>query len=853
MPEPSWPILARPAIRDAVVHALAARPVRAHLLTGIAGTGKTTLLDAVGARLRAAHREVVPVVGIHELSGVPLGAFLPVLSTSGATAESLDLQLHALLARLARNASRTVLAVDDAPMLDELSAAAVYQLVRVLGVPAVMTARHDVPLPEPLERMRSEGLLHTTVVRGLDHDELGRLLDHRLGRGLDPSEVNRLWERTEGNPLFLRALVEGAVAASGVHPTRHGLTLDVDDAGDVTRLADRILHRSSPEERRVAQLLALAGALDDAQLREAHATAGVGALRARGLVETDRATGRTRLHHPLLAEAARRSLTAETREERVREAARLLSLGGDNRSRLAATRLLLNAGVDAPTDQVVAAAEFAHALGDHHSAVDLARTATSTGTSGSAWWTLGASLSLLGHLEEADAAFESGWRADNDDDELALGVSRHGEHLAFRRHDLAGAIALLDRAARLPAAHRAALEPEARIWRTIAGHLDTAGGTSSAASAPPAVQVRAAMAAVLSDSLRGDAAAARTSAETIAAVEHEYGALDPLGAAMIQLEAFFRHLGDADGDAAWDVVDRQRTGAVTDAAGMWSYTLGIFCSYAGRLAEAARLAELAVDQLRWRDPTGLLGAAIALRAVVACARADSADAAELLATLDPAQHGEPRAAMLLAECRAWRLAASGNPSEAAEFLAEVGAGALQAGYGLVAALTMSLALRLGSAVPVAPVLAEAAAQMPDNRLVIALRDLAHGVLARDEVVLLRSAEVVARAGMRATARDALAFAAEGAASASSRRLRERALQLGKGIDARPLHGTIAADGAPSARELATAGLAAKRLSNAEIAAELGISERTVENHLSRYYAKTGQTRQLLRQAGEAPA
>ena len=56
MPESSWPILARSAIRDAVVHALTGRPVRAQLLTGIAGTGKTTLLDAVSARLRTAHR-----------------------------------------------------------------------------------------------------------------------------------------------------------------------------------------------------------------------------------------------------------------------------------------------------------------------------------------------------------------------------------------------------------------------------------------------------------------------------------------------------------------------------------------------------------------------------------------------------------------------------------------------------------------------------------------------------------------------------------------------------------------------------------------------------------------------------
>ena len=164
---------------------------------------------------------------------------------------------------------------------------------------------------------------------------------------------------------------------------------------------------------------------------------------------------------------------------------------------------------------------------------------------------------------------------------------------------------------------------------------------------------------------------------------------------MEALEEFFHHLARADGASAWATIERQRSGPLTDAAGLWSYTLGVFCWYDGRLDDGARLAALAVEQLRWRDPTGLLGAAVTLRALLALAAGDAGLGAQLLAELVPAQLGEPRAAMLHTEYAALGLAAEGRPDDACSLLARAGVGALDAGYGFVGALTMSLAIRLG--------------------------------------------------------------------------------------------------------------------------------------------------------------
>jgi DNA-binding NarL/FixJ family response regulator len=58
---------------------------------------------------------------------------------------------------------------------------------------------------------------------------------------------------------------------------------------------------------------------------------------------------------------------------------------------------------------------------------------------------------------------------------------------------------------------------------------------------------------------------------------------------------------------------------------------------------------------------------------------------------------------------------------------------------------------------------------------------------------------------------------------------------------------------PSARELEVIRLAAQGRTNAEIAADLGLSPRTVERHLSNLYAKMGVTGKAARAAAVAEA
>jgi len=860
MPEhASWPIAARSQLREAIQHGLARRPARAQLLTGIGGTGKSTLLAAIVAEARAAGRRIVPVTGAAPFARVPLGALAPALAALSADAElglSTDQRLQLVLDRVGRDPESHLVVVDDAHQLDELSSATVYQLVRVFGVASLIAARSGERLPEAMERLRRDDLVSEHPVPGLRPDEIAEVLERHLGASAAPDTIDALWRRTDGNPLFVRGLVLRSLAAGAAERSPHGIRLALEDAGDVTELAERSLAALAAPSRRTAQLLALADGVR-VDLLTPDDAAGLDGLRGARLVDAA-SDGTVRLPHPLFVEVARRSLDADpARAEVVDAAVRLLDADPDPLRRTSGVRLLLAAGGAVDANRLAAAAAVAHTVGDHDTVAELAPLAVAAGGDTAALrWDQGDSLSLLGRLDEADAAFAAGWRCSPTSELRALGIARHGEHLAFRRFDVGAALDLARRQTPdLPEELRVALEPELRIWRTLAGHRHEGDGALPR-DAPPALLVRAAMAAVLGESMRGHPDAARESADALAAVEREFGTLDPQAAAAIHLEEFFRHLAAADGEAAWRSVARQRTGPVTDAVGMWTYTLGVFCSYDGRLAEGSRLAALAVDQLRWRDPTGLLGAALALRAVLAAAAGDAATARATVGLLRDEQTAEPRAAMLLAECRAWELYCSGRGDEAAEFLAGVAGGALDAGYGLVAALTASLGIRFGRAAVVLPVLERAvAAAAPGNRLIDALRSLAAGVVDGDGEGTLKAARTVAEAGMRPTARDALRHVLTRRRTLHGelrRRMLALAEQLEAGIDAPTLHpARRAASSAdlPTARERAVADLAARRLSNDEIAAKLGISVRTVENHLSRFYAKTGTDRRTLRAGG----
>ena len=223
----SWPIIARPDHVDRLVEALAAHPARAQMLRGPSGVGKTTVAAAAASALAAKGRTIVPVVALDELRDVPLGALSPLLAAARfAPHDDVADRLQELIALVGAHADTYLLVVDDAPLLDATSAAALYQLVRVFAVPALLTARDEHPITGALARLLHEDLVTVTEVPGLGLDETRELLRRRLGADPRPETLRTLFEVTHGNPLFLRELVLSAERSGGVRAGPYGVELD---------------------------------------------------------------------------------------------------------------------------------------------------------------------------------------------------------------------------------------------------------------------------------------------------------------------------------------------------------------------------------------------------------------------------------------------------------------------------------------------------------------------------------------------------------------------------------------------------------------------------------------------------
>jgi DNA-binding CsgD family transcriptional regulator len=840
MPEAAsdWPLLERTHLRDRIVSQVDGAVGRAVFVTGPAGIGKSVLArqaaDAVPAR------DVVHIVGLTELSGVPLGAFAPVLADRGWAADP-GTAHRELLAHCAHHASGIVLLVDDAPRLDELSASALYQVVRAFGIPLIATARLGEPLPAPLVRLESEGLATTEPLDGLGVEDVAAILAARFAARPHRADVVRLAQRTEGNALYLRVLVEGAVRHGGV--SRAGGEVTVHEGPTPPQLLDSIggaLHEVDAGARVAARVIALTQPvarprLESAGVQERH----VLELLRRGLVIGEEGSPRLRAAHPLIVEALATDLSSASA---VGIAIAVLRASGEPGDRFAAIRLERESlGVTNRAD-LTWAAEHALAVGDVDAAATLAADAVAArdeNTSQRALLAYATALAIQGRLDQADQAFREAEQAATEPGDRALLASRWGEHLAFRRFDVAAAVELAERVQlALPPDVGSALDAELKLWRGILGQLHEREADLDAAEAVPEVGVRAAMAAIMTETMSGRSDAARAAADVLTRVQQRAGVLDPMAAALVGFDVYIDVLSHGEHERALAWAQSRRIDA-GDGVGIWTTTVAEHLNYNGRAREARDMIDLAVEQCRWRDPIGVLPLALAVRADVTAKLGDLAGARRLLDEMEPAQRAEPKAVMLIAECEAWLAHANGDTDGAVAIIETAARGAMDIGFHLVAAISLGLCIRMGRVERAATMLEESCAAVPpDFGLLTSLRDVAVAVRDRRPHDLADAARRLAAAGMAPTALDAISLAQRmRPGSELRRRLSLTAMSIGRDVDAPALQGAVAALLTDREREIAVA--AARRLRSKEIAAMAGISVRTVDNQLQSVYKKLG--------------
>lgn len=834
----------RPELRERLVARLTERPARSQFLRGGMGIGKTTLAAEVNEQLRRRGRRVVPIVAVEELAGVPLAALAPVLNARVVASSGSEIgdRVHALVGLLGSAPTEYVLIVDDAPMLDSVSASVVYQLIRVFGVPALLTARDEHEIVGPIARLLHEDLLTVTDVAPLAAAEVTELVERRLERAVRPESASALLTACQGNPLFLRELVLSAERSGRVREGRFGLEVDIVGLpshvlGTVT---DR-LERLDSDELQMARMLALSQPWSH-ELAEGYNADVLRRLRAGGML-SGVADGSVRLGHPLYAEALIAALSVADRARLLAEAATVLRGTGVDVDRFTAACLLLETDTSGGSEarEREWASGFAIAAGDPASAVRLARAAEKSAAGFRVALLLAVAYSALGEIEEANATFARAADFAEDGEQVALVALRWGQHIAYRLRD---PVAAVSRATEMVAGRepqlRAALDAEVVKWRLMSGEPISGTLTVGDREAEDILgRLATGVTEAMLATMRGDSFTARAAIERTRPLVELVRVDQPHAGDLLDLSELLTEIADCRIDRAREIAQRQRTEGNPDGAGVWSYILSLIELHAGRPDLAEPLAALAVRQLEWRDFTGLFDVALALAATL-----DEMTRA-LVSEAEPAQStspGDVKVVLQSAEATAWRLTRTARADEAGSILRDaVGMGVSQHHH-LLAALTASVAVRVGRADDVRSALTDATA-LTSAPFVHLVAEAATASAVDDHRAAVALVPRLREAGLSALARRLMENAVKGATADGDvhRRARMYLADLAGVTCAEPSgRSGIELDGTTlSAREWEVARAAASRERSKEIAARLGLSVKTVENHLSSVYRKLG--------------
>ena len=357
-----WATAPRRQLVDEIAELLAERDTGGIALLGVDGVGKTTLAAQIAERL--GQRSPVRVIGTATQSQIPFGAFdsLVNITEVGKPAVLIQAALDSLLTQnsLLTQADDALIIIDDAHLLDPLSATLVYQLAQHLKSAQprrgriLVTARSTPPIPTAVAALWEDGLLRRVDVPPLNGAETAEVIA-ATDSGADAVEFYR---RSAGNPLHLRLMV-----------------MTGDPERSLPELIDRYLAGLPVAAREVLGYLSVREPLARADLVALSTVEAVDTVEATGAVQ--RIGSEMYCGHPLFADhIAAGAAAPHLRRLRSEVAARLAThphrhLG----DRLGRSVLSMASDTPEPVDDVVVAAQEALRLGDLGLSEQLAATA----------------------------------------------------------------------------------------------------------------------------------------------------------------------------------------------------------------------------------------------------------------------------------------------------------------------------------------------------------------------------------------------------------------------------------------------------------------------------------------------
>ncbi|MQA80408.1 MAG: AAA family ATPase [Streptosporangiales bacterium] len=827
------------------------------VLSGAAGVGKTRLAqEAVAtAEARGARTYWLPATACSQ--EIPLGAFAAVLGDLEGDPFSVFRRAADVLAEPGRHTG-VVVGVDDAHLLDNLSAALLLQLVSQRRVTTLLTMRSGEPAPDALAAIWKEGHLERLEIQPLCASETGDLLERVLDGPVDARSARALFALTRGNPLYLRHVVHGELQSSrlarsdGVWRWQGGF----EASPELVDLVGRSLSSVSGPARDVLDLLAVGGVLDVDLLATIVEVRALEAAEASGVVVVDQTADGlcAQLGHPMYGEV-RRGRIGQVRARRLRGAVvnAMSQRPAEGPGQLLRRAVLcLDSDLPGNPDLFTAAADVALHLFDFPLGQRLARAAVNGGGGPEALLRLGYAQGFGNRAVEAyDTLVAARAQAQTDLDQVRASVASAG-HVFFmlgQPDEARSMIADAERALRSPAS-RAMFDPLKAVFEVCLGRprhaVELASRAIRADELPPQTVVFSLWGLVGGLGMLGRADEIEEYGErawTVGATSYD-SSLPRLGIVYFELVGLrlagyvkeaerLVHARLAEIDAGLHQPALMGQGLAAEAALARGY---VRTSIDGLTRACSGLA--GADTSGWAFHTGV---ALTIAHAIAGDTAAAAEDARRVELVRHPGHVWVEPDVLLS--RAWLAAVEGALSAAIEIAHEAARWAAVHDDVAHQMFALATAVRFGDR-DVAGVLSQLAPRVAGPRAPAAARHAA-ALAGDDGEGLLQASRDFEQMGDLLSAADAAAQAAgayqrrgrPGARlSAATRAARLQVVCQGAQTPAlkaavRPLPLT------DREREVVT--LAAHALSNREIADRLVVSVRTVEGHLYRASAKLG--------------
>jgi DNA-binding CsgD family transcriptional regulator len=857
-----WPLVGRWQELEQLADALDHGSLAGALIYGPAGVGKTRLADESLERAVAAGRVGGRVAAGTGTGNLSLGALIPLLPGEVVGREFDPSVLYATVAeafRMQAGDRPYVLVVDDMHRLDPTSAALLGQLLDGNAIFLIGTLRTGEPAPHGLADLWRRDHVLRIDLDDLPPDDVVTLLHLALGGPVAAGTVDTVATLSRGNVLYAREIVIGASVAGNLrqHQGVWQLTGPVPTTARLAELVDARLATAADGAGELLEVLALTAPLGLSEIEATFGSGPLDALDQAGLLEI-RADGRRQrvtLAHPLYAEVMRDRISPLTRRRvLLAYAERVNALGARRREDAlrVATAHLDGAGSADPS-LLQAAARLARYGHDYPQVERLARAALTEDAQPESLLLLAEALHELGAYADADHVLSEHAAVvatAPDRTRLPL-VQMRARNLFWGLQRLDDALAVYETAQRdvVDAEFQTELILDQAMALAMCGRpreaLQLVAGVEAKT---PRARVLRALSEVPALTQVGRCEQARTLAreayrqhDTLTeSVAVAHPGLHVIHEMMALLDAGRFASATKLASAAYPLaIDTHAPAGQV----WWAYGLGRAALFSGQLETAKRWFGEAAGLCRdgfygqHRIVLSLLAAAAATLGdgQTADAAVDEMDALPAFAYHAPEQELG----------RAWSLVARSDIDGAKSVLVAAAATAAATGASAQEAWLLHELVRLGDPA-VARERLEVLSVECEGALVAAYAAHASAAAAR-------SAPGLADALDRFVALGALLLAAEVAteASAAYRRagdgrqasaLLTRASALVSQCDRARTPALFTSADAPeplTAREREIAALAAQRFASKEIAAQLGLSVRTVDNHLQRIYTKLG--------------